>query len=623
MLLIQPTVSSSVFSSSDGVHARKERVAVGDHWKLPADEAAVMVDASSTCNDSNNGSQTVKFSMGDASMSSSQKELPQQPATETTIEQTAEEVPTSSTPMVRNEKTNPRFGSHDVQGKASSLNGQIKEAFFDAFLSPEVVIFMLLIPFAVKAAQNQKQNNQEKKPTATTKSLKHVQEACVDRSARPQQVYSVSKTEQPIVALSPEEVAARHRLTEAFHVCVKMGNLDAAADAMGELEAQCQPTLPDYNAIISLCARTNNPQGAHEWLKRVETAGLAANSVCYNAVINAHAKQGDLQLAVQVAKRMQEVGVCLDTVTYNTVIDTCARVGDSVSADWWMKAMIADGVRPSVVSFGSVMLASARGGSNACIQYWLDQADDMGIELNMICFSAVINAFAKANQLASASKWYDVMRSRAVMPSIFCFTGMLELMLSNDDFDGAADLMNKMAAANVEPDTAMYNWLVTASGRAGCRERAQQWAEDAAAAGCKLNRAAIRSVEQLLPAGEKLTLVSRHRGASFPGAVANCNQAAQEIGPAVAANADECAEFLGRTYVGIVKEFVSAKFGYITCDETFSIFKRDIFLSSNDNPEGYAKGQRVSFTLFLDPKRALPRATNVNAFVRPKSAVPR
>ena len=38
-------------------------------------------------------------------------------------------------------------------------------------------------------------------------------------------------------------------------------------------------------------------------------------------------------------------------------------------------------------------------------------------------------------------------------------------------------------------------------------------------------------------------------------------------------------------------------FGYIVCEDTHAVFKRDIFLSSQDNPEQFAKGQKVTFVL--------------------------
>jgi len=296
----------------------------------------------------------------------------------------------------------------------------------------------------------------------------------------------------------------------------------------------------------------------------------------------------------------------MSLITFNTIIDACARAGDCISADWWMKAMKSNGVRASVVSFGSVMLACARAGKQDWLQSWLEQADAQGIELNMICFSAVINAFAKAEDLQSATKWFGVMRERKIQPSIHCFTGMLELTLNTSDWDGAAVLIDKMRSSGVEPDTAMFNWLVTACSRGGQSERAKVWAAEAAAVGCRLNRTARRAVGPDVPTVEFDAI----------GAALSCGpQAARAQSP----DSRHPEDLIGETFIGTVKEFISAKFGYITCDETFKVFKRDIFLSSNDNPEGYAKGQRVSFILFMDPKRGLPRATEVNVYVRPKA----
>merc|ERR1719230_1438625 len=119
-----------------------------------------------------------------------------------------------------------------------------------------------------------------------------------------------------------------------------------------------------------------------------------------------------------------------------------------------------------------------------------------------MCFSAVINAFAKAGDLNTAERWLSIMKEREIQPTIHCFTGMLETALKNLDIDRAEKIYKTLRASGVQPDPALFNWLVTASARAGDDVRAQAWADEASAAGFRLNRTARKFVNFESPAAQ-------------------------------------------------------------------------------------------------------------------------
>lgn len=384
-------------------------------------------------------------------------------------------------------------------------------------------------------------------------------------------------------------------LTDAFYVQVRQGNLLAASAALKEIEAEGKPTIQEYTAVINMCTKANDAETGHVWLDRAKEIVACRSPVCYNGVINAYVKRGELKNAIALAIEMKACRVPLDTVTYNTLIDGCAKAGDAESAEWWMNTMVNAKVKPSVVTIGSMMLACAREGNGQRAMHWLETADSLGIVVNMICFSAVINAFAKAGDLDTAEHWLSIMRKRDVQPSIHCFTGMLESALKNLDIDRAAEIYKALRASGVEPDAALFNWLVTASARAGDDTRAQAWADEASASGFRLNRTARKFVKfdpPSTPAAKPIDLTPKDH--MYEVDDEDMEEMAQDL--------------LGKRFVGTIKNYIHSKFGYIVCEETFAVFKRDIFLSSNDNPQEFGKGQRVSFMLFLDKKRNLPRA---------------
>mmetsp|Transcript_77319 Transcript_77319/g.214942 ORF Transcript_77319/g.214942 Transcript_77319/m.214942 type:complete len:561 (-) Transcript_77319:48-1730(-) len=360
----------------------------------------------------------------------------------------------------------------------------------------------------------------------------------------------------------------------------KAGNLSLATEILFQREADGTAVISDYNSIIALCAKCSDPKNANMWLQRVREVGLFANCVSYNAVIHAFAKNGDLKQSAAVVAQMIESGLQPDTITYNTLIDACARACDADGAEEWMQQMLDLGVNPSVVSFGSVMFACARVGSSERVEKWLHEADAHGIALNVICFSAVINAFAKAGHWTTAFAWLNRMLERDLAPTTHCFRGVMDLAIKTENLKAATDIVQQMQAMNVDLDASMSNLMVNGSRRISDVSRARAWRTLA----CESTRP------------------PRH-GAN----------GTAEVGAPVLVNQHEVQKYIGRRCSGVIKEYISQKYGYICCRETFAVFGRDVFLSSSDNPNGLAKGQNVSFTLHLDKKRGLPRASDVVA----------
>jgi len=410
----------------------------------------------------------------------------------------------------------------------------------------------------------------------------------------------------PEVAKSVEE---RARLSEVVISLAKKGDVYRATKSLAHLEERFgHASLAEYSTIISTCAKGGDATNAQRWLRRLLEVGLTPTTICFNAVINVVAKQGDIQHALILAKEMKKRGLEFDTVTYNTFIDASARAGDAVRAQQWMNQMLAAGVKASVVSFGSVMRSCAQAGLIEELELWIAKARELGIELNMICFSAIINAFAKSGDVKNATAWLTRMICHNVDPTIHCFSGVLTAVLSTGDIERTLEILKDMQKATVRPDAALMSNMITIAVDRGLHAHAQNWAHEAISNGHQLSRAAGTA---LTCAG--LLVPNRHAAAS---AFATCSvpePATQE--QATHAKLLGRRSSVGKRFIGTIKEFVPGKFGYICCEDTNAIYRRDIYLCHVDNPEQLAKGQRVSFQLQVDRRSGLPRASNVKVHV--------
>lgn len=274
--------------------------------------------------------------------------------------------------------------------------------------------------------------------------------------------------------------------------------------------------------------------------------------------------------------------------------------------------MLDTGVRASVVSFGSVMRACAQAGLHEELDVWFKEAENLGIELNMICYSAVINSFVKKDDLVTASTWLTCMIKRGVTASLQCYMGLVNALLGKNDIAFAVSIFEELIEAKVELDAGMYNSLVCVSANSGQSEVAMKWAENALACGHQLSR----SSETALVASNLRVPLSTD--ASVQARIAQTIEIPDETlmgedKQSISKTAGRRA-CVGRRFTGTIKEFISCKFGYILCEETYAIFKRDVFLCCQDNPEQLAKGQKVTFTLQIDRQRGLPRASEVRTF---------
>jgi len=406
--------------------------------------------------------------------------------------------------------------------------------------------------------------------------------------------------------------AERAKMNEIIFSSAKKGDLASAEAALARHETICRPSWEAYKVVITLCAKSDDPDRARQWLTTAREKGCykITEPVCYNALINLYCKRKDMQQAVSVATEMLQSGVILDTVTYNTLIDGCARGGDPGGAEAWMNKMLEDGVHPSVVSFASVMRACACAGKAERVEYWLKAALGLGIELNMICFGAVINAFAKAGDIPTAYAWADKMIEHGVQGSVHCFTGILDHILKDKDMSQVDELKRIMLAANCRLDTGVYNSIVIAAVQAGDMERVQEWTDEAASLGLRLPKA-CRVAAKAIPGWTAPVPCEDVEAKGRTGS-------RKEVDQTPEVDWDQAKEMEGKRYVGTIKEYIACKFGYVVSEDVKAVFGRDVFLSSCDNPQGFAKGQRVEFTLQIDKRRNLPRASDLTAHSLPK-----
>lgn len=399
----------------------------------------------------------------------------------------------------------------------------------------------------------------------------------------------------------PDVGCERLRFSEQLCAFARKGEVENAAKLLRHMEQRFgKLSTPDYSSIITMYAKRSDPIGAQKWLRRMQEVGLVPTQICFNAVINAHAKLGDLDEATAVANEMRNCSIEFDTVTFNTFIDAAARGGDAVRAQAWMRKMLDCNVNPSVVSFGSVMRACAEAGLDEDLDYWAERANQLGIQLNSICYNAVIRAFVQRGHLIMALAWLNRMLDSDVQASMPCFLAVADAIIERGDIQRAAAIVEQMRESKLPVETSSCSPAIITACRAGCFDVAKAWATAASAKNMTLSKAAERALTSASITVADVSSTGLQAGLDDK---FDCSRSKL--------SRSSC---IGKEFVGTIKEFISCKFGHIQCDETFKVFKRDVFLCAADNPDLLGKGQRVSFTLQIEKRSGLPRASDLTVY---------
>merc|ERR1712176_45828 len=162
----------------------------------------------------------------------------------------------------------------------------------------------------------------------------------------------------------------------------------------------------------------------------------------------------------------------------------------------------------------------------------------------------------------------------------------------------ASQLVERMRAAGVHLDVGVYSLLVQGAIWAEDVQGAHSWAHEAIANGIDLPQSTRSKLKLIRWVPRKV-----HDDSYTTGGLKNLQL---EVDPTLES------DFGGKRFKGIIKDFVPGRFGYLTCAETHRVFNRDVYLSSQNNTEGFVKGQQVSFKLYLDKTKKFPRAYDLH-----------
>ncbi|CAL5402224.1 unnamed protein product [Camellia sinensis] len=229
------------------------------------------------------------------------------------------------------------------------------------------------------------------------------------------------------------------------------------------------PTLSTFNMLMSVCASSQDSEGAFEVMRLVQEAGLIADCKLYTTLISTCAKSGKVDAMFKVFHEMVNAEVEPNVHTYGALIDGCAKAGQVAKAFGAYGIMRSKNVKPDRVVFNALITACGQSGA-------VDRAFDVLAEMTAeiqpidpdhITIGALIKACANAGQVDRAREVYNMIHQYKIKGTPEVYTIAVNSCSQTGDWEFACSVYSDMTRKGVIPDEMYLSALIDVAGHAG------------------------------------------------------------------------------------------------------------------------------------------------------------
>ncbi|KAJ4965436.1 hypothetical protein NE237_017285 [Protea cynaroides] len=256
------------------------------------------------------------------------------------------------------------------------------------------------------------------------------------------------------------------------------------------------PTLSTFNMLLSVCANSQDLDGAFEALQLVKEAGLNPDCKLYTTLISSCAKSGKVDAMFEVFHEMINAGVEPNVHTYGALIDGCAKAGQVAKAFGAYGIMRSKKVKPDRVVFNALITACGQSGA-------VDRAFDVLAEMKSeprpvdpdhVTVGALIKTCTQARQVDRAKEVYKMMHEYNIKGTPEVYTIAVNSCSQKGDLEFALSVYSDMAKNGVVPDEMFLSALIDVAGHAGKVDVAFEILQDAKNEGAQLGNISYSSL---------------------------------------------------------------------------------------------------------------------------------
>lgn len=267
-----------------------------------------------------------------------------------------------------------------------------------------------------------------------------------------------------------------------FDVCKRK---KAVKEAFRFIRLIPNPTLSTFNLVMSVCAGSQDSEGASEVMQHVQEAGLKADCKLYTTLISTYAKCGKVDTMFKVFHEMVNAGVEPNVHTYGALIDGCAKAGQIAKAFGAYGILRSKNVKPDRVVFNALITACGQSGA---VDRAFDVLSEMRTEIqpidpDHITIGALMKACAHGDQVDRAREVYNMIHEYDIKGSAELYTIAVNSCSHRGDWEFACSVYADMIKNNITPDEMFISALIDVAGHAGKVDAAFEILEEARAKG--------------------------------------------------------------------------------------------------------------------------------------------
>ncbi|VYS64912.1 unnamed protein product [Arabidopsis thaliana] len=278
-----------------------------------------------------------------------------------------------------------------------------------------------------------------------------------------------------------------------FKACKKQR---AVKEAFRFTKLILNPTMSTFNMLMSVCASSQDIEGARGVLRLVQESGMTADCKLYTTLISSCAKSGKVDAMFEVFHQMSNSGVEANLHTFGALIDGCARAGQVAKAFGAYGILRSKNVKPDRVVFNALISACGQSGA-------VDRAFDVLAEMKAethpidpdhISIGALMKACCNAGQVERAKEVYQMIHKYGIRGTPEVYTIAVNSCSKSGDWDFACSIYKDMKEKDVTPDEVFFSALIDVAGHAKMLDEAFGILQDAKSQGIRLGTISYSSL---------------------------------------------------------------------------------------------------------------------------------
>ncbi|CAN6311475.1 unnamed protein product [Urochloa humidicola] len=271
-----------------------------------------------------------------------------------------------------------------------------------------------------------------------------------------------------------------------FSMCKKQR---AVLEALRFCRLIDNPKISTFNMLLSVCANSEDFDGALQVMELLKEAGLKPDCKLYTTLISTCAKCGKVDAMFEVFHEMVSAGIEPNVNTYSALIDGCARAGQVAKAFGAYGIMSSKKVKPDRVVFNALISACGESGAVArafdvLSEMTAESSESKGsgpILPDHVTIGALMKTCIQAGQADRAREVYKMLQEYNIKGTPEVYTIALRSCSLTGDLGFALKIYEDMNKIGVKPDEVFLSALVDVAGHARRADAAFEIMKDARA----------------------------------------------------------------------------------------------------------------------------------------------